>query len=326
MSTKDFLNEYAAFVMESGLSKYSSDQYKSYLNNVCKKFVGIENHLNMIAESVDADEQGYYAEQMNAVISSALKKENFFISKKKLRDYKCAVALLIAYISNFDWIKGEGSTSKPILSCVSEYNRKDLRRIFLSRVKTQDRLSYSYGVFAARILCKIAARYKVKIFNKMIDEVKFLVASDANKFVCLKQIDKLMIAIDGYVYIESGGKIYSVYTEVVKNGISTGYEKAKVSTMRDLSLDHDTPLYHALYNALGTMPEYKKLSDSIKQYQKTCGKMTASNLSKTYLDSVYQGIRIDEKSLLDEIGAFIDNTEITIMLTSYNSSKSKNTP
>ena len=98
MIAKDFLNEYAAFVMESGLSKYSSDQYKSYLNNVCKKFTGMEKYLDLIAESADADEQGYYAEQMNAAISSALKKENFFISKKKLIDYKCAVALLIAYI------------------------------------------------------------------------------------------------------------------------------------------------------------------------------------------------------------------------------------
>ena len=324
--SKMFLNEFEAFAIDADISEYSAAQYKSYLRNVCKKLPCVTNHLDLIATSDNACDKAIYAEQMNAAVTLALKDDACPVSKKRLRDYKCAVAMLVAFVSDLDWNKGKGATAKPVLACASEYSKKDLRRIFLSRVKTQDRLSYSYGVFVARLICKIASKHKIKPFNYLVENIKFLVGPDKNKFIRLKNVDKLTIATDGHAYIESKGKSYPVYTEVVKGGKSIGYEVANVTTMRDLSLDHDTPLYYALRSAFPDMPEYKKLSDSVKDYKDNGKKQNATNLSRDYYKNEYNNICISEKTLLEEICAFIDATQITIMLTSYNSSKNKNNP
>jgi hypothetical protein len=100
--------------------------------------------------------------------------------------------------------------------------------------------------------------------------------------------------------------------------------------MKNLTLtkfDRDTDLeqLQAWKKLYKSMPEYKKMSDSIKLYQSTCSKKNSSDLSKSYLSSIYPGLHIDEKNMLSEIGAFIDDTQITIMLTSYNSAKGKTT-
>lgn len=323
MTVQEFLKGYAAFAEDAGLTKYSIDQYRSYLNNVCKRLPAVASHLEHIAAASLADEKAAYAEQMNAAVTAAQKDDACTIGAKQLRNYKSAVALLIAYVSEMEWTKGKGASAKPVLCSVSEYDRKDLRRIFRSRVKTQDRLSYSYGVFAARILCRIAGRHKVALFNKAVDNVKFLISSDGKRFVRLKSVDKLSIAADGFVYVSAAGQTYSLYTEAVKGGKSAGYEKLRANTMRDLSLDHDMPLYHALERALDTMPAYKKLSDSVKGYQTRVGAPNASELSKNYWKDQYGRETIDENAVLREMGAFIDGTQMTVMFTPYNSSKSK---
>ena len=323
MKVTDFLKEYSAFVLDSGLSQFSADQYKSYLKNACKKLPAITNHLELIAESNNASDQAIYAEQMNAAICSALSDATCSVTKKSLSNYKCAVTVLVAYIAGFDWVKGEGASQRVTLTRVSEYSKKDIKRVFLSRVKTQDRFSYSYGVFAARILQKIASRHKLKIFNNMVDEVKFLVGADKNRFILFKNIDKLIIDVDGHVYIDSKGKTYPLYTEVVKNGVSSGYEVTTVKTMRDLSLDHDTPLYYTLKDSLDSMPEYKKLSDSVKHHINSLKKIEASKFSTDYFKKIYPSLGIDENVLLKEMSEFLDGTKMTVMFTPYNSSKNK---
>ena len=328
MLVNEFLKQYGNFLIDCGFTQNSVDQYKSYLRNVGKKLLSVANNLDMIASTEDTTIQGIYVEQMNIAVTNALRDEDCTVDRKKLHDYRCARAVLHAFVENLAWDKGNGAILKPGVSGLSEYEYKDIKKVFLLRVKTQDRLSYPYGVFAARILNKIAAHHKVKIFDKMIDNVKFLIAPDSNKYVYLKNINKLIITDGGHVCIESEGKTYYVYTEVVKNGVTEGYEKIVVSSLGDLSLDHDTPLYHALEAAITNMPEYKKLSDSVKAHVVANLEENAFNISKDYFDNQYpvEKENINESVLLDEMGAFLGNTAMTIMHKSYNSSKNKNNP
>ena len=325
MTKNEFLNAYRTFALDAGFSAHSTAQYVSYLNNTCQKLPGVTDHLDYIAASTDPDVQAVYAEQMNAAITLALKTNTAAVTRKRLHDYKSAVNLLVAFLAGQAWVKSKGAVALPTLTSVSEYSRNDLRKIFLSRLKTQDRMSYSYGVFAARVLCKIATRHKVKLFNKAVDEAKFLYAPDKNSFFRLKEIDKLTIATDGHAYIERKGKTYPVYTETYQKGNAVAFEIANVTSVRFLSLDHDIPMYDALQAALGNMPEYKKLSDDILAYKAANPNMNASDLSTAYYDLLYPNLTVREDVLLAEIGAFLDATQLTVMHASYNSSKNKNT-
>lgn len=323
MTVQEFLAKYKAFVIDAGFTVNSADQYMSYIKNACKKLVGVEKNLELIAASEDIDVRAAYAEQINAAITQALKSGNSIVSQKRLRDYKSAVNVLIAFLSGDGWEKSQGSIAKPKLSCASEYTQKDLKRIFLSRLKTQDRFSYSYGVFAARVLCKIATANNVKLFDKMADNVKFIYSKNSSDFFVLKDIDKLIIATDGFAYIERKGVTYPVYTAAYKQGNFIGYEKAAITLARYLSLDHDVPMVEALEKELPNMTEYKKLSDDMMKYKQSY-KGNASQLSIEYYNSAYKKLSVCETELLKEMSAFLDSLQLTIMHSSYNSSKNKN--
>ncbi|MBQ9084121.1 MAG: hypothetical protein IJY24_00525 [Clostridia bacterium] len=324
MTTESFLQGYFDFLLDAAFSLNSANQYKSYLKNVCKKLPGMAKHLELISEYSDPDIQAVYAEQMNSAVSSAISSGTSAVSTKQLRNYKSAVALLIAYISNLEWTKGKGGSPKITITAASEYDRRDLRRIFLSRVKTQDRFSYSYGVFAARILSKIASKHKIKLFDGMVNGVSFIISADGKQRVTLADIDKLTIATDGGVYVEVKGASYPLYTEAIEDGVSRGFKILTARSMRDLSLDHDIPLYHALKDALFAMPEYKKLSDSVRSYIDSGITGNASTISKRYLAVIYPTMSLNEVMLLGEVFAFLNSTAITVMYTPSNSSKNKN--
>ena len=321
-----FIGEYKTFAMDTGLSQGSAESYISYLRNACKNLTGIADHLERIARCSDWDQQAMFAEQINAAITAALNDNACTINKKTLRNSKSAVALLIAFLSDQQMAAPIGATVMPPLGGVSEYSRQDLKLIFLSRLKTQDRLSYSYGVFAARILCKIAAKNKVKLFEEAVNNIKFLYSPSKNTYFRLKEIDKLVIATDGHAYIEKNGLTYPVYTETYQKGHSGGFEIANITVSRQLSLDHDIPMFDALQSALVNMPEYHKLSDDVKRIQKANPKDNASALSKKYFDQFYPQLCLCEASMLKEMKDFLDNMQLTVMHASYNSSKNKNTP
>ena len=50
-----------------------------------------------------------------------------------------------------------------------------------------------------------------------------------------------MLATDGHAYLEKGGVIYPIFTEIPKKK-PTEYRIAQAPTIADLSLDHDIPI------------------------------------------------------------------------------------
>ncbi len=324
MLLNDFLDEYKKYAIDTVCTQESAESYISYLRGACKHLPGLEKNLELIATSKSINLQAIYAEQINTAICKALKSKNAPVKSKTLQNYKSASNLLIAFLSDATHIATFNKTALPVLNSESEYTRKDLRTIFLSRLKTQDRMSYSYGVFAVRVLCKIAAKHKVKLFNNAVENIKFLYGPDPKSFFRLKNIDKLIISIDGHAYIEKDGITYPLYTENFQKGKGVGFEIAKTKTLRDLSLDHDIPLVKALEQEITTMPEYKKLSDDIMRFKKNHIISNASDFSKKYYEQEYPLLQVSEASILNEISEFLKDMQLTIMHTSYNSSKNKN--
>ena len=92
------------------------------------------------------------------------------------------------------------------------YNKKAIRSIFLSRLTTQDRI-YDFGAFPINIIHGLANRKKIALFDKIIDEIKFIY-DDKGNYCLFKEIDRLLLANDNHAYFEKNGKIYPIFTQI----------------------------------------------------------------------------------------------------------------
>ena len=76
-----------------------------------------------------------------------------------------------------------------------------------------------------------------------------------------------MLATDGHAYLEKGGVIYPIFTEIPKKK-PTEYRIAQAPTIADLSLDHDIPIQKKLKATIHSMPTLKVLSAEILWHDK----------------------------------------------------------
>ena len=74
------------FVIDAGLTKNSAAKYVSYLNNACRDLNTIHNHMDLIANILDADTQAIYAEEIRTAIINAQKDPSCTIKAKDLRE------------------------------------------------------------------------------------------------------------------------------------------------------------------------------------------------------------------------------------------------
>lgn len=325
MTLREFMSGYRQFLMDAGLTYGSASCYVTYINNACKHLPRVASYNERIAQSDDPREQAVYAELIRIAVLDAMSDPACTIPKDDLNDWRSSASTLVAYISGFEWVKGEGAKALPVIDVNIERERSELiKRDFLPRVRTQDRFSYSYGVLPLRVLNKIATRLKVKLYDKMLGETKFLYAPDKSKFLLLKEIDKLTIATDGKVYMTKDGKDYLVYTEAFRDGKPNGFEIMTATTMADITLDHDTPMVEALEIAMKAMPEFTRLSNDIMRFKSGKKGLTVSKLSTEYSKTEYPKLIIDEDALMKELLPFMNSTALTAMKREYNLSKNKN--
>ena len=149
---------------------------------------------------------------------------------------------------------------------------------------------------------------------------------DSNKYFRLSEITKLTIQTDGFVKIDVKGKEYDVYTEVYSKGAFVSYERIRVDSFSLLSLDHILPIHSELQGFLKNHEEFRKFSDSVISYKTHCPGMTVTQFSNVYFETVYSELTVNESTLIDEIGSFIDTLELAILHRSFNSSKNDNVP
>lgn len=324
---KNFFKEYKKYLVETGHSSYSADQYCTYLRKVCALLDLGEGFLEAIVAISDANVQAALCEYLMAKLSNEFKKATDKALKKQISNYKSAVSMLSEFVSGADTSKSSAATVSFLpavtLPFESVYSRKELFNIFKSRLVTQDR--YYYGdekCFPARIINRIATKNKRKLYDSLILNTRFLYEADENKFFRLRDIDSLTIKTDGFVKIEVKGKEYDVYTEVWKGLKFVGYEFLRVSSVRYISLDHMVSVHSELVPFIVTHGELEKFSNHVMDHKQAAPDMTVSDFSSTYYNSHYGELSVDESVLLDQISEFVDKLELLIIHKSYNSSKS----
>lgn len=320
MSVTHFKKAYKTFATtQAHLTKYSADQYASYLNKACQ-LPGMQQQWERIATESNQAKQIQYAEEWCDAIAAAYDDLLCPLTVKQLNNSQSAAHLLLAFVSNVSWIKGKGMS----VQFTQIISKKAAVTTFKGRLRTQDRI-YDYGAFAADLLAKMATRHKFPLYNTLIDETKFVYDEKGN-FFYLKDIDRIMLANDNHAYFEKDGAIYPIFTETIGTGT---YHKIATNNMRGLSLDHDYPLKSALRTHLQSLPEYKKLSDDILLFKNECKalypKAQASKIMEEYDKQYASRIHVDELQVLREIKGFLDVLHLTIMYQGDNSAKSNRT-
>ena len=326
---KMFYKAYKEYLIETDHSANTADQYCTYLRKACALLNLGEGFIEAIIAISDIKTQAALCEYLMAKLSDAFEKNNTNIPKKHISNYKSAVAMLSAFIVKEE--VSESTAEAPssflpaiTLPCESVYTQQDMIRIFKQRLVTQDRY-YSTSCLPVRIITKINRNsVKTDIYKNIILNTKFLYDKDTNKFFRLSEITKLTIKTDGFVKIEVKGKEYDVYTEIYSKGKFIGYEPIRVDSFALLSLDHVLPVHSELQGFLVNHDEFRKLSDSVIAYKQANSKTTLTQFSNDYFEKVYFSLTVNEVVLIDEIRAFIDSLELTILHRSFNSSKNDN--
>ena len=318
MNEQQFKQSYKSFaITQAHLTKYSANQYVSYLNKV-RQLPGMDKQLARIATESTQTKQIQHVEEWCDAIAAAYDDPLCPLTIKELSNGQSAAHLLLAFVSKVSWVKHKGIA----VTFTQIFSQKNVMSIFKGRLRTQDRI-YPFGAFPADLLAKMATRHKFALYNQLIDETKFIY-DDKGNFFYLKDIDRVMLANNHQAYFEKGGTIYPVFTENPSVGI---YQKLICDKMKQLSLDHDYPLEGALRAYIGSMSEFKKLSDDVllfkKAYKTTHPKANASDIMTAYDKNYASRIHVDEIAVLQEAKKFLDVLHLTIMEKSLNSAKGK---
>lgn len=331
-TSKDFLHDFKEYLnLEYG--KGTVNSYISYINSAFSKYFNIQN----VFQVVGVDIIGYLAEKLHAVLTELLKYPSMTKDTvKTIRNYRSALNVLIAFSVGYDGVSINASTQvvqekiqsgnaipSNLIPSSNFYDRKELSKIFKSRLITQDR-DYSGGsYFPCRVLNKLFSKkpdYK-NLLSNVIDKTVFLL--DSGRKTVLKDIEGVSFENGAVFVILKGGIKESLYTEVHTKGQSVRYEEISTDLVKDLSLDHDIPLIKLFNDNLGSSPNMKALSDGIVAYKKVNKDKSKkkSELATNFLREKYGELKIDEVELFNELCKLYDKVKLTVMLTKYNSSK-----
>lgn len=327
-----FLKEYKDYFVETDHSTNSADSYCTYLRKACVFLNLGEGFLEAISTIVDVKVRAALCEYLMAKLSEAFEKETDKTIKKQISNYKSAVSMLSEFVarddaSEVESVADEAPSLTVALPHASEYTQKELLNKFHNRLSTQDRF-YSEACFPARIITKINAGRK-KLYDNLSLNTRFLIAANPDKYLLLREIDRLIIQTDGYVKIEGKGKLHDVYTAVYEKGALVGYERFCVDSVELISLDHNLPMHSELKSFLAAHAVYRAFSDSVREHKSKHPEIKGVSARATdYFKNVYPTFKVNEKLdeniLLDEICAFIDSLQLVVLHRSYNSSKSDN--
>ena len=328
---KTFFNDYKEYLVETDHTPNTANQYCTYLKKTCALLNLGEGFVEALTAIKDANVKAALCEYLMAKLSNMFENASDKEQKKQISNYKAAVSMLSEFVAQED----ESSAVLSLLPAVklpfeSVYDQKALMKKFKSRLITQERYYYGDSAsFSARVIDRIATKTKRKdMYQNLILNTRFLYDKDATKFKLLKDITRLTIKTDGLVKIETNGKEYDVYTQVYQEGKFAGYELLRVSSMKQVSLDHVHSMHKLYPPFLDVHPELKKFSDNVLKHRKKHLDMRMDKFATHYFNKIYpqlaidESVVIDETRLMDDVCEFIDKLELLIIHKSYNSSKS----
>ena len=316
MTSNEFKLSYKKFLTTvTKHTPHTADKYVSYINKA-SLLPGMEDIWERLAACNDSVKKTKYVEDLCNVISEAFDDPKCSLKEKDLRDSQSSAHVLLAFVSGQIWEKYKGIK----VQFTAIYNHKVLRSKFLSRLTTQDRI-YSFGSFPINIINGMANRRKISLFDKMIDEVKFIY-NPKGEFFYFRDIARVMLGSDKHAYFEKDGKIYSIFTQIPQK-VPAEYCVVCAPKIDDLSLDHDNPIEKELKKRINTMPTLMTLSEDIWNYKQEYKKSYKTADNRMVLGAYKSRmLNVNEEELIKEIEVFLNCLSLTIMQRNFNSSKS----
>ena len=322
ITRKELFTAYEEYLNDSGcFGAGSAGSYASYVRGAVRQ-TSADALLDQLCAAYGTPAAITVAESLGSMVADEIDAGgvNVKVTLKTLRNYKSGVAMLIPFLES---VLPEVTVDPAKVMGVDHiwYSQGDLKRIFKSRLSTQDR-NYADSSYPARLITKINKR-RYKLYDRLIDNVKFIYSADGKKTVLLKDITSVIIS-GGLAYVNVKGDLLPVYTGTYRDGHSCGYRPADVTSISLLSLDHDSPMKTELAEALKLKSALKKLSEDFNRYYKAHAGEGASKIATGFFNNEYDGIRYNESALMNEVKAFVDSLQLTIMHKSDNSSKNSN--
>lgn len=257
--------------------------------------------------------------------------ENYLSGYRMFEEFLFCCEEPIEYKIKFDNKKSINIDNKEL-----KYSKGILRKVFLSRLVTQDRkinknVIKNQLMYPTRLLNKIfnsSVKYKAKyksFLNDQLDNIIFAVDKSGKNEISLKDISYLYIPMSSLItYIKAKDKNkFTVYTKKEKNGEIR--ELVAKKGLSDISLDHINPIDKALTNNNNKYKYLKKLTDIIIKEKKENNLKKVTEIT-TFVYDKYKTEFIDDKfckNLFNEIKEVSKDVKgLKILSRSDNSSKS----
>lgn len=338
MNKNELINEYRKFLintrLESSVKSYVNDYllggFRNVINPIFEKTFNKKFDVLEYFTSLNLKTRRLLCELFVMMIKQEKDNRNSGLNTKTLSNYN---ASFIAFSAFNDCLRFRGKDEYdkllPLFNYSLFFTKKEIIDNFEWRINTQDRFYEKKTIcLPCRLLSKIYQKGNdyTSVVDKMLNGCKVLIDGRGHS-IKLKQVRNISIVNGEFVVCYgSKGTTTKLYTEVNKKGNSLGYAIQTGDLLRDISLDHDNPLFDVYRKFLfdGNAPTLRKLSDDYCAYHRAHMNITQSALACHYYNNRYSQLGINEQSLLKEVDVLFSCLKLTIMDRRINSSKNKN--
>lgn len=324
-------------------SESSAKSYLSYITSVNKLIVFNHNEkrfsfFEILNLEFKNKNHNILSQYITAAIDALSRKDADKIlgrAKKSLQNYKSALFSYLDFFaeqfaSDSDDIKNQISDSIEVdtpskelsqKKIIQEYPKKDLLKVFSSRIKTQDRC-YADIFFPIRFVTRVfREQNKQDIFRDWLGNLlNSIIVFTEKGTTSLSQISSLIIENEAVYIITKDNTKEMVYTKLSDN---TTLIPLKTNTLAQIAIDHDPPLYNIMISNKNQLPIIYLISQKLREYIKD--KIDYKNLSEASrieeLSEFIQTISIQD--LLSELKLITSETNLQLMDRSQNTSKGK---
>lgn len=328
---KNVVREFHQWLIdEAHLTENSADQYKVYIKKLCAE---VDKELGTgWFESLPMDPQKW--ESISAFIEKRVRTAKGDKDRKSWNDWRSAFHRFEEFLeitdvwdiqSTEDDLTEEPVQTKPISSssCVIEksvkndandeneevvatYNHEELVHRFRSRLTTQNRYYPRFNLlFPTRLLTKIFKRSRPNAWEQWLEK------GIENIGILKESGDKVLFSkVAGFEFLRNGtvivtkrdGETFKMMTRTANGSVR---EERTERGLRDVSIDHITPLENVLRENKGSFVGLNKLTTLFSEFNKTAGRNFDERDEKDWVNVFFEAYR-DELDGKDMRDAFVE--------------------
>lgn len=347
---KNHFEEYLNSIGELNLGKGTKKSYVTYMRNISRVLLDKYIKENLKIEEtnsfielfyrVNSDTRVKLLALVEVYIDNYLQKtsqneikEQTSKTKKTIQNYRSGFRHFtnMGYDFNEKAVNSIDKRVKDIINKKYEeldsitYTKKALDKVYIARLKTQDR-SYDEIMFPIRAIWKFAKKHGkdkdiLKVMQETLDKMVYYTSADGTENIEHKNIKKLTLNLkDKYVGLNQREKMF---TEVFGKAV----KELQKPIMASISIDHAKSL-HTLMTG-GNEKQYKKLlelSYDMRNFNYTCKRTRAAEAIEFfnhYENSDKYSIEF-VKGLVKEVCDLFNKMQFVAMDKAQNSSKNDN--